>query len=183
LQNVGRVILSGALFKLAADQTVTALGVALAIDAKDDRAASELDQLVNEITSGEHAMRPPDRAQATASVGAYEHSALEKYRRALDAVMEILQRTRAEQPCDLVNAGEPEINDSRSALDPSNHQDKRTTTLQAIEDELRQTMESLRSANDAICSADQTIEMLTQALVARHTGDPTRWPRETAHHE
>jgi phosphoenolpyruvate carboxylase len=137
------------------------------------RAASELDQLVNEITSGEHAMRPPDRAQATASVGAYEHSALEKYRRTLDAVMEILQKTRAEQPCDLVNAGEPEISDSRSALDPSNHHDKRTTTLQAIKDELRQTMESLRSANDAICSADQTIEMLTQALVARHTGDPS----------
>jgi hypothetical protein len=39
LQNVGRVILSGALFKLAADQTVTALGVALAIDANGDRAA------------------------------------------------------------------------------------------------------------------------------------------------
>jgi hypothetical protein len=136
------------------------------------RAASELDQLVKEITSGEHAMRP-DRAQAIASMGAYEHSALEKYRRTLDAMMEILLETRAEQPPDSVNAGGPEINDCRSALHPSNHPDKRTTTtLQAVEGELREAIESLRSANDAICSANQTIEMLTQALVARHTGDP-----------
>ena len=131
------------------------------------RAASELDQLVNQITSGEQAMRSSDGAQAIASVGASEQSALWKYRRTLDAVMEILQETRAEQRSDSENAGKPEINDTRSALDRPNQRDQRTTTLQAIQDELRQNLESLKSANDVICSANQMIEMLTQTLVTR----------------